>query len=113
MGYGAKSVDDWADDIYAWAQRKGWYENPDRNYGELCALFHSEISEALEEWRIGRMDTEFREDGKPLGFYTELAGCVIRIMDTFAANGQSLERELRLNMEYNEKRPYRHGGKLA
>ena len=59
------------------------------------------------------MDTYEDADGKPHGFYSELADCVIRIMDTFAANGQSLEREIRRKMAYNEKRAYRHGGKLA
>ena len=33
---------------------KGWWENPDRNIGELLALIHSEISEALEVYREQR-----------------------------------------------------------
>lgn len=32
------------------AVEKGWWEN-DRNMGEQIALMHSELSEALEEWR--------------------------------------------------------------
>ena len=32
---------------------KGWWENPERNFGELMALVHSEVSEALEAYRDG------------------------------------------------------------
>lgn len=37
------------EDIHDWAVRKGfWEEGVDRNDGEMIALFHSELSEALE-----------------------------------------------------------------
>ena len=35
-------------DSHETSASKGWWENPDRNIGELLALIHSEISEALE-----------------------------------------------------------------
>jgi len=30
------------------AKSKGWWDDPDRNIGEILALIHSEVSEALE-----------------------------------------------------------------
>ena len=58
MGYGAKSLDDWADEINEWAKSKGWssdLSNPDTLAAKLC-LVHSEISEALEAVRDGQLD---------------------------------------------------------
>lgn len=98
--------------IHDWALHKGWWDNPDRNIGELIALTHSELSEALEEWRVGRMKTEI-VDGKPEGFPVELADAVIRILDVCESQGIDLEREIEQKMQYNETRPYRHGGKKA
>jgi hypothetical protein len=48
------TLNDYRDDIYQCAVDKGWWENGERNFGEVCSLITSEISEALEEWRNGR-----------------------------------------------------------
>jgi len=50
---------------------------------------------------------------KPEGYFVELADCVIRIMDSFEANQESLEFFLNMKDAYNKTRPYRHGGKKA
>lgn len=130
MGYGAKSIDDWAEEVNRTAHDKGWYKHPEtgeeteRNFGEVIALMHSELSEALEEWRVstppmywhdddGNETTEYRQLSKPEGWAVELADCVIRIMDTCAEAGVSLEQAIRVKSEYNRTRPYRHGGKRA
>ena len=44
------------------AQRKGFTDSP---IPERLALIHSEVSEALEDYREGKMVTTLREDGKP------------------------------------------------
>jgi len=104
------------------AVKKGFYDQvKERNVGEVIALMHSELSEALEEWRTGRPLTEIRYDGedprernhKPEGFPIELADCVIRICETANALGIDLEEAIILKMNYNKTRPYRHGGKVA
>lgn len=61
----------------------GWYrDGPTRNFGEVIALMHSELSEALEADRKGLMDDKLpHRDGREV----EFADCIIRILDTAAA----------------------------
>ena len=68
----------------------GWYVDPatgkpkERNFGEVVALMHSELSEALEADRKGLMDDKLPH--RP-GTEVEFADCLIRIFDTAAARG--------------------------
>ena len=98
---------------HAIAVTKGWWEE-DRNVGELLALIHSEVSEALEEWRIDEGLAVIRMEGdKPVGFAIELADTLIRICDLAESAGIDLNAALQIKMAYNSTRPWRHGGKLA
>ena len=98
---------------HAIAVTKGWWEE-DRNVGELLALAHSEVSEALEEWRIDEGLAVIRMEGdKPVGFAIELANTLIRICDLAESAGIDLNAALKIKMQYNATRPWRHGGKLA
>ena len=98
------------------AVSKGWW-NEDRNVGELIALMHSELSEALEEYRSGRDFDDIyyhpEKPKKPEGIPIELADCVIRIFDFAESKGINLELAIMKKMAYNRTRPYRHGGKKA
>jgi len=57
-------------------------------------------------------DPRWDEYGKPEGHAVELADAMIRIADWFGRHGWDLEEIIRIKMEYNETRPYRHGKAL-
>jgi NTP pyrophosphatase (non-canonical NTP hydrolase) len=80
---------------------------------ELIALCHSELSEALEDYRNGRrIDAIYYENDKPSGIPIELADVVIRVFDICGAFNIDLQRAINIKHEYNLKRPYKHGGKV-
>jgi NTP pyrophosphatase (non-canonical NTP hydrolase) len=96
------------------AKDKGWYDNgAGENIPEKIALIHSEASEALEEYRHGRLDTWIGDNGKPEGLPIELADIVIRVAEFCGKFKIDLNEAIELKQKYNESRPYRHGGKVC
>lgn len=126
------------------AHEHGWWDAPDdtpvvhrRNMGEMIALMHSELSEALESWRdrepplwyayksneIGYTGPRhelaqspvngYGELGKPQGIASEFADVIIRILDTCETLNIPIAKALIEKHNYNLTRSYRHGGKRA
>lgn len=50
-------MNDWAKEIHENAVAHGWWDE-ERSFGDIVALCHSELSEALEEYRTSRPDTD-------------------------------------------------------
>jgi NTP pyrophosphatase (non-canonical NTP hydrolase) len=132
------------------SREKGWWDDQKRADGSLIpglveeqipaklCLIHSEVSEAVEEFRSPKADlrgawvrhadgtvesfdrlddsrlVELAARGlKPEGFLVELADNLIRCGDLAGAIEGDLEAAVRLKMTFNETRPHRHGGKRA
>lgn len=120
------NLTEFAKEIHDNAVTHGWWEK-ERNFGEIIALCHSELSEALEEYRDNRPQAyvvrtaseqeiitsidDFKPNEKPEGIAVELADCIIRILDYCGRENIDIERIVKIKHEFNKSRPYKHGGK--
>ena len=81
-------IEEAMDLVHKTATDAGWYQDQatgepvERNVGEVIALMHSELSEALEAYRTDAMDDKLTT--RP-GIEVEFADCIIRILDTARA----------------------------
>ena len=124
------NINELAREVHENAVAHGFYETTP-SLPEVIALIHSELSEALEEYRNGKpliygccniegavcdhSETCDRTEGepscKPEGIAVELCDAVIRIFDTLDFYGVNIESVIEGKHEYNKSRPYKHGGK--
>lgn len=102
-----KTMREWAKEIHENAVAHGWWEE-DRTISEICALIHSELSEALEEARAERpmmyvmdeyngeyiQNPKYFGAKKPEGIAVELADAVIRMLDWMAYCGQEYRLDI-------------------
>lgn len=103
--YAWKSLSTYVHDI---AKEKGWWDK-ERNDGEIIALMHSELSEALEGLRHGNKPSEHIPEFSAVE--EEYADVVIRIMDHASARGYDIANAILAKIEYNVGRERMHGGK--
>lgn len=126
-------------EIHQNAKEHGFFDDK-KNIGEMLALIHSEVSEALEcdrkdkyysncideqKWFIDGMaekyyghtfndDSFFEEQFEKRvkdTFEDELADIMIRVMDLAAFKEVNLENHIKAKMRYNAMRPHKHGKK--
>ena len=119
--------------VYEANVKKGFYDDQ-KNIGEMLALIHSEVSEALE---CDRKDKYYKEPIIRGGlivseaineqsdnwyqdyfesqvkdtFEDELADIMIRVMDLAGYKGIDLDTHIKAKMRYNALRPHKHGKK--
>lgn len=96
------TLNDYAKEVHA-ANQKWWHDvrtgQPiERNFGELIALCHSELSEALEGHRKNLMDDKLPHRKM---VEVELADTIIRIFDICAGLGFDLQGAYEEKMAYN------------
>ena len=118
------------DACFEMSKSKGFHEEL-RPFPEVLCLIHSEVSEALEDHRLGREPTAhwYQAAGgvgsalycpppsfgqplagdKPCGIPSEMADIIIRVLDACGEYGIDIDRAVREKMAYNATRPHKHG----
>lgn len=101
----AMAINDMAETINASCHAAGWYtdlqtgKKIQRNFGEVIALMHSELSEAYEGHRKGLMDDHlsWRKSAE-----VELADTIIRILDTAHEQGFDIGGAIQEKFAFNQ-----------
>ncbi len=102
-----ESLNDQAKEVLAINKANGWNCTTPEQWADtykvpaILALIHSEVSEALEDFRHDRREH----------FTEELADIVIRVLDLAGGLGVDLDTAIATKLAKNRLRSFRHGGK--
>ena len=107
-----KAFNEKAIDATRIAEEHGWEVNKGNveELGLKIALVHGELSEALESLRVGDPPSEKIPEFS--GLEEEFADVILRLMFMAHRLDLRLAEAIVAKDEYNDKRPYKHGGKL-
>jgi len=97
-------------EIFENAKEKGFYDGGERNEGEMIALIHSELSEALEGLRRGNPKSDHIPSFSLVE--EELADAIIRILDISEYKGYDVANDVIEKMKFNKTREKKHGKKF-
>ena len=113
-----------AERIHKGNKNRGFWDEK-RNVGEMLMLVVTELSEALEAHRSGKMFNKankinyevaedlvqaFKDNVKDT-FEDEIADAMIRLLDMCGGLGIDIEFHVLSKVLYNSTRPYKHGKK--
>lgn len=121
MSFDFETLTDLADEVYEANKAKGFWDK-ERNIGEMLMLVTSELGEAMEALRKGRLANLPLHLQDPTGpsfekhikdtFEDELADALIRILDMAGGMKIDIGYHVLLKLEYNKSREKLHGKKF-
>lgn len=110
-----------AKDIYQANKEKGFWDG-ERNVGEMLMLITSELGEAMEAHRKGKVSSwnefyqnttdtfkdNFQKNIKDT-FQDEIADAIIRLLDMAGGLGINIGNQIQFKLNYNQEREKLHG----